>query len=348
MKSSPVPTLQTIADLAGVSRATVSLAMRNQPNLPAVTRERIQKIADEVGYRPNPLVSTLMTHIRAARPLAEQGTIAFITNYSTREEWRNYRTFERFFNGAAERANRNGYHLEDFWMKEPRMTARKMTKILAARGIRGAVIAPLEGKGGHLSLDVSELATVTFGLSMKRPKLHRVDNHQIESFRTALREMKRRGYRRIGMAIEKNHDRHVNYNWSIGYLEYLHRGDLACPRPIYDPEVPSKATLLAWLTEFRPDAILSVNTSLLGWLREIVDIPEEVGFALLDRLDTDHGIAGIDGLPELTGAAAIDLLIGQIHRNERGVPAAPKLTLTEGVWVDGHTVRAGVQRRTGG
>ena len=332
--------LQTIADLAGVSRSTVSLALRNRPKLAAATRERIQKIAEEIGYRPNSSISTLMTHLRSARTLLEQGVLAFLTNHPTRDGWRKdeFRTYERFFEGAAARADRNGYRLDVFWMKEPGMTSSRMKKILEARGIQGAVIAPLLGRGGHLSLDISDLATVTFGVSVKRPKLHRVDNYQVQSVRTAMRELKRRGYRRIGFAAKRDDDRHVDYNWSTDYLEYQHRV-LGKHLPIYYPEVPTRETALEWIKSTQVDAILCINTKIPKMIESSLPIPEQLGVVILDRFDTDHAFAGIDGRPELSGAAAIDLLIGQLHRNERGVPTAPKLVLSEGIWVDGESVR---------
>lgn len=47
------PTLADLARLAGVSSATVSIALNNKPGVSDETRERIVKLAQEVGYRPN-------------------------------------------------------------------------------------------------------------------------------------------------------------------------------------------------------------------------------------------------------------------------------------------------------
>jgi len=46
-------TLEDVARLAGVSRNTVSLAIRLSPRVNAVTRERVLGIVRETGYRPN-------------------------------------------------------------------------------------------------------------------------------------------------------------------------------------------------------------------------------------------------------------------------------------------------------
>lgn len=46
--------LKTLAEAAGVSRTTVSLALRNHPRISESTRNRIQRIARQEGYHPNP------------------------------------------------------------------------------------------------------------------------------------------------------------------------------------------------------------------------------------------------------------------------------------------------------
>src|ERR1044071_9901410 len=66
-------TLQEIAEEGHVSRATVSLALRNHPSIPSETRGRIQAVANRLGYRPNPLISTLMSYQRRAKGGAERG-----------------------------------------------------------------------------------------------------------------------------------------------------------------------------------------------------------------------------------------------------------------------------------
>lgn len=47
------PTLADVAAAAGVSVALVSIVMRDVPGAGAATRERVRRVADEIGYRPD-------------------------------------------------------------------------------------------------------------------------------------------------------------------------------------------------------------------------------------------------------------------------------------------------------
>ena len=71
----PRVTMSTIAERAGVSKNTVSLALRHDPQIPAETRARIEKIARELGYAKNPVVSQLMTELRKAYSAGHRRTL---------------------------------------------------------------------------------------------------------------------------------------------------------------------------------------------------------------------------------------------------------------------------------
>jgi LacI family transcriptional regulator len=56
------PTHQDIATIACVSQVTVSLALRSHPRIPESTRKRIEAIARQIGYRPDPMLSSLVAY----------------------------------------------------------------------------------------------------------------------------------------------------------------------------------------------------------------------------------------------------------------------------------------------
>ena len=170
--------MRRIAQAAGVSHVTVSLALRNDPRLPVETRRRVQDVARELGYRPNPLVHALMSQVRARKPMKNITTIAFLTAFPTPDAWRKVsHVYRDYFDGAVERAAELGYRVEEIWAKEPGMTGRRLSDVLETRGIRGLLVGPLPPSRGHLSLDWSRFVSATMGYSMWRPDLHRASSN---------------------------------------------------------------------------------------------------------------------------------------------------------------------------
>lgn len=61
MKPPPNPTLEQVAELAGVSRATVSRVVREAHNVSPGTRRAVHAAIEEVGYVPNQAARSLVT-----------------------------------------------------------------------------------------------------------------------------------------------------------------------------------------------------------------------------------------------------------------------------------------------
>jgi LacI family transcriptional regulator len=327
-------TQATIARAAGVSQMTVSLALRNHPSISAATRERVRAVAARLGYRRNPLVAALMKQVRGRQPVTYTTTLAFVTNFPTRDGWRHRALNRRYYQGVVERARELGYRVEVFWLGERGMTGRRLSEILRSRGIYGVIIAPLPRPRGHLRLEWRWFAAATIGFSLWRPALHRAAHHQMQSVALAARELHRRGYRRIGLALPADVDARANNNWLAGFLVQRRRHEARENWPFLITRDWSARQFREWVTAYRPDVVLSSELDALRWLRAMGRrVPRDIGFAHLAWHDEARACAGIRQHSRRVGAAAVDLVVEQLEHNQRGLPEHPKIVLIEGEWV---------------
>lgn len=70
--------MKDIAEAAGVNSSTVSRALKGSPKVSTRKREEILRIAEEMGYRPDPMVRALMAQ-RRGKLDSHLGTVATVT-----------------------------------------------------------------------------------------------------------------------------------------------------------------------------------------------------------------------------------------------------------------------------
>ena len=338
---SHAPTLRDVAKKAGVHHTTASRALRGHAGIPAVTRDRLRALAAEMGYRANPLVSAWMSHRRAAKRPAASVKIAFIVRLRDRAQWDDAPSFTRYYRGAEARARELGFEFEELWLGAPGMTQARINRALLTRRVDGVIVGSSTMPRSSLRLDWPKFAAVAQGFSLTRPALSCTANNYAHTIETALRELRHLGYRRIGYFITPV----VDARWSplgpgafLVYQRQIPRCDRVAP---FRGDVSKKAQFHRWVRSARPEAILTIHVAAEPWLAELgLRIPADIGVAYADwnAGDTGHA-AGVDHQLEAAGAAAVDLLAAQLHTNERGIPAVPRLVLVPGRWIAGKTVR---------
>ncbi|HEX2099870.1 MAG TPA: LacI family DNA-binding transcriptional regulator [Candidatus Synoicihabitans sp.] len=321
--------LRAIAQAAGVSVMTVSYALRDNPEVSARQRRRIQRIAEKIGYRPDPLLTHLMQHLRSQRTLKTAPNLAVLTTLDAH-------FVRRLLAGAHARAERLGYHLDRVDVRPFMGHPGSLTRTLLARGVPGVLLAPVEDPASYASLlDWDQFAAVAMTYSVVEPRVHRVVTHHFDNALRALALLEQRGLRRIGLAMTTDMELRANHSYSAAYHRAANTGGIE-PLPILFLNEADPAGVRAWFSRHRPTAVLVANSN---HVREHLhaalgaEVCAEVPIRCLDY-DPREGIAGIDQLFETIGGHAIDVLVAQLHRNERGLPASPTVTMVEGRWVE--------------
>lgn len=337
----PHTTVRQLAVLCGVSRTTISLALRNHPRIPLATRERIQKEAERLGYRQDPVVSTLMNKLRTSRVKRPDEKIAFLTRWMPYPGWEKIHINEGLYlEGMKERAYQLGYEIEHICSAEHGLTAKRLSQILYTRAVKGVIISPLHEGPGRYELEWRHFATATIGFTVLEPDIHRTAHAHYQGMLLALAELGRLGYRRIGYATSGDQDERVNHGWLgalLGHQKLHPIGERV--QPLLAQKF-SPAVLKKWIDRQRPDVVLSNWPTVPDMLKDAgLDVPGDIGFASLDLFSDRHVFAGVDQLPKALGAAAADIVAKQMQNNEFGLPQYPMTVQLKGLWRDGPTVR---------
>lgn len=339
-------TMAQIAAEAGVSKNTVSLALRGDRQVTAATRERIEKIADRLGYQRNPLMSHLMAVLRQQHPVNYRCNLALINAHRDQHAFSRNATVPSYVEGCQRRAKVRGYRFDEFWLHDPNLNGSRLDRILRTRGIRGLIIVGLF-HDQHLPESFANIwdhyPAVVTGVRTTNPALpfSCVDHH--EAVLDAMSNVLRLGYRRPGLVMLDRINRLVDGRFVGAYKvgqESLDENDILPPFLHPDDDIPRLNSFKEWLDTHKPDVLLTLNPAVREWLDALnLRTPEDIGIVQLELHRGCADWAGINQHNDIAGEAAVDMVGTLMQTNQFGSSIPPLATLIGGTWVDGNTVR---------
>ncbi|MEM7601064.1 MAG: LacI family DNA-binding transcriptional regulator [Verrucomicrobiota bacterium] len=329
-----------MADLAnqlGVAESTVSRALRSDPRISDQTRQRVLEAADAHGYRPNALVSALMSSRRRPGNYGDIETIALITDYQGNGGWQDKEVCRHEYSGICNRAGELGYGIEEFALSDYHHDGFRLAATLKARGIRGILFGFSRHHPEDFQFDTEPFAVAGLSTYFREFKLDRANFHGLYNVRLALQKMRESGYERIGLVIPEFNNRISGYLWSGGALDWQRHQPLdhRC-QPLILSGPDEENQFRTWLGEENPDALVVYKYPVQTWLSRLgLRVPKDIALTFLYRTDSEmERAAGIDGNLPLVGAAAFDLVVEALHANRSGVPDHPKDVLIRGTWIE--------------
>jgi len=359
--------IKDIAKATGFCESTVSYALRNHPKISTATRKKIHKAADQLGYRPDPSLRSLMCHMRKGQNREIQQALAFLNTTPFKHYAEVGIRFRKMWEAMTKQAETLGYHLDEIRVPELLKQGKDIGSILYNRNIQGVVVHLYQNFSAPLDLPWDRLTSICLE---REPSECRMDNISHSTFRgmqLAIRELKRRGYRRIGLAVDNPQQALEREQWIAGYLYELHCDPELELLPIYTGDVidveqhrqgwgshfkPGTRILLpagtrTWRLKHAPDCILTHNRHMPSWLQEDgVSIPDDLGIALLGIEPEFGDIAGVDQQVEAIARSTIQQIVARVEANEYGLPEVARHIRMEGIWRDGATVRPAVPSST--
>ncbi len=343
------PSLEAVARAARVSKATASLALNHRPGPASTTRRAVLAAAARLGYRPNPLITAYQAHVRNRRTPAYQANLAWVNDNPERDFWYALPWTDGYIQGARDRARELGFQLEEVHVGDHAGTPlsaagmRRLAQVLRHRGICGLILPWL------MFPELADQEWTDFSVAMigrnthpgphqdgplDPPFFHHVNPDAFHNLRLAWNRMRLRGRRRIGLVLNRGNDLLGDTQQRSCYLvlqsEISPRDRLPALLLPDDPGREILPTFWAWFDRHEPDAVLLYHGTICRELERRHG--DRVAVVQLNLTRENPAAFGIDTRHPEIGAAAVDLVVSQLHTNERGRPRNAREVLIKGHW----------------
>ncbi len=335
-------TMRDVAAHLGISHATVSRALRSDPRITESVRQKVVKAANKLGYKRDPKLSQLMTHLRASKQRAFQGILAWVTDHDLCEP-AEITPHLLYWESAEKRASELGYKLECFPNIRP-SDAPRLERRLRAQGIEGIVIQQFKA-AFHLpdwKMNWKNLAIIHNGSSQTTLCLDSVDADDIGNCVQVFTKLRELGHQRIGICTTQRIEQATSYSLSTAQQRFslLNPGTPDIPACLLPDLSPASAeTTSRWLKKHRVQAVISQ----VRGMKELLEstghrIPQDLSLAYQGV--NPHGQnSGIWQREDIIASVLIESLIASVEQGRHGLPSTPSITMIQGVWHPGTTCR---------
>ena len=328
--------MKDIAERLGIDKSTVSLALRGAPRIPQITREKVRRTAEEMGYVRDPALSRLAEQRWRGKTKQQAVSIALLvwdkTDYP---DWR-----KELLAPVKKRAEELGYGFETVTVGG-RKGITPAVRILEARGVAGLVVLGsrdpqawqgfpwerfcgvevLTGAGRPSGFPVVRYDT--FGALLDAGR--RVEKVRPESAAILLLQQER-----PSITDDRDHAAAllVSHRW--------HHAGIACKEPqLFVNDDNLYQSLISWLKTNRPEVAIIPNAGIY-WIipQSGLEVPGQIRLIAHRR----HGVKNFAGYEQRTskiGELAAQLVDSLIRSNQRGLPQLPETIVVPSQWTPG-------------
>ncbi|OXM72309.1 LacI family transcriptional regulator [Amycolatopsis sp. KNN50.9b] len=244
-------TIREVAELAGVSPASVSNFFHKPRKLSEATRERIQQAVDRLGFVPNDVARTLRMGVS---PVI--GYIAFELAGATTPE---------IAAAIEQRVSARGMYLLMANDTGSQQRERAYLQLFAKQQVSGVIIAPVGDVEDELAqMRAHGIASVLSARRAVSPEQASVSIDHVEGGRLAMRHLLDRGHRRIGFVASSLELRQVadRLNGALSVVGSVPGATLEIipvPERSVDAGIACANDIADRSPEHRPDALFCVN-----------------------------------------------------------------------------------------
>lgn len=339
------PPLKQIAEILGVSKMTVSRALREGTSVDTRLRAKIQATARKIGYQPDMRISQVMSAIRKSKFPHYRETLALVWTHQRSERAGSNCFFEEILSGASLQAQQLGYKVDEFRMTDQAMSGHALSRILHTRGIRGVLIAPpgSERAYPHIWLDWQKFCCVLIGRSFVNAGLARVQPDHYFACVLAIRRLKRLRYQRIGLVLSRSFDEQTGHLVRSAFRSFHPLGPKEAEKLIFTSDRHDAKALAKWKAQARPEVLVTNFEDSFPRLEHLTS-GGDIDIVALSWNRLQPTVAGVNLQLPLIGENAVDLLLLRMQRNLFGLEETAPTIHVPGAWMDGASIRQAAHR----
>lgn len=329
---SPRLTLKDVARAAGVSVATASQALRNDANNSRATCARVQAVARELGYRPDPLLARLAARRFHRTRSLSQAPVMFVTGEERNPGQPHHRP--RYENELRDSLGKLGYayrHARVADKEELRQAARRWWH----QGVRGVIFGMFDHAEWLAGMDWSAFSVMFVGGRIQRNLFHTVKADAAEQAKLAIDTLVQNvPSGKIGVMLHRHSPELPDDLLREGVARTLlsrlparrrtplHFDTFGLP---YDGQV---TRMRQWMLRHRPSAVAGM--SIAQTQARDAGFPN-IPFFAINRDEGRIFVGATEPVGEEARRAA-EWIDGMIRHGERGLPELPLRILVPSRW----------------
>ncbi len=333
-------TQKTIAKACNVSVATVSYALRQSSHISKETRELVHETAQRLGYRPDPILSSLAARKKRSGQTPFYASVAVM--HPNPENSRATRLFKIHSRHFEEQMEKLGCSVTHFYIDSDRYTPERLAQILQARSIRGILLGWGQWPDTIRSFPWNEFAVISTERTDLTVGIDKVSMNHFHALDSIFDRLDAYPETRYGLILHDDCPASTE-SQILGayYVNQLQRPELdkgITPFRYHLGEGPER--IKKWYAQHQPDVIIChriIDPTLFE--KANIHYPKPIRVVIME-IDEESEIdySGIYTRSEL-GRTTATLLARKMRSDEvKNSSRSAKLTLVNGIWHDGQTL----------
>ena len=313
------PTIDDVAEKAGVAASTVSLALNNKPNVSSETRDKVLEAARELDYHPHTAAKNLAT--------GRSETIGLLIPIDLKSVFSSTEFFQKMISGMHRAAGEMNMSLSLQIVESEAEAIERIKYAARSRSVSGSVITHPTTEMPYLEVIRKYDYPVVF-LGDPVENLPYVDNDNLDVSRMATEHLLEHGHRKIAM-LSGPDEFTVSRNRVLGYRSALEAAEIQFRKELVWESKLNEQSAYETVKRLAPEhdftaMYVSVEVQAMGALRALreldLTVPDDVALVVVGESELAKHLSSplttVDLNTEELGYLSAKKLIKLINKEE--------------------------------